>query len=73
MLSKRILFIWGSIFILFSGIIYTVDSLMKAYVATKQIGITINNILYERNEIVPNLFALIGISLWVLSLIKKER
>jgi hypothetical protein len=67
------LFTWGAIFILFSGIIYTADSLMKAYVDTKQIGITINMILYERNEIVPSLFALIGISLWVLSIIKKER
>jgi hypothetical protein len=57
---------------LMSGIIYTADTLMHAYVETKQIGLLINRYIYERNQIVTNSFLIIGIILWFLSIIKKE-
>jgi hypothetical protein len=41
-MTKKLLFIWGSVFILVSGIIYTVQEVLRGYIWTKEIALETN-------------------------------
>jgi len=72
-LNKKILFIWGAIFILASGIIYTIQEILDWYTLTKQIGVGKDMIWYTHDYKVIITFLVIGVIIWLLSVFYKEK
>jgi hypothetical protein len=71
-LNKKVLFIWGAIFILASGIIYTVQEVLDWYTLIKQEEFDKVQFGYSHDFKVIISFVIIGGILWVLSGLRKE-
>ena len=72
-MNKKVLFIWGAIFIIASGIIYTVQEVLDWYTLIKQEELGKVQFFYSHDFKVIISFILIGGMLWVLSILKKEK
>jgi hypothetical protein len=56
-----------------SGLIYTVQEVLHAYIWTKEIGFQNNRYNYSHDFTVILPFMVVGAILWLLSIIKKQK
>lgn len=70
-MSKKILFIFGCIFMLTSGLIYTVENFIRAYCWANALKLGIST-TSDSDRTFTCIFFIIGIVIFIFSLLKKE-